>query len=296
MRYKSNNRFINFVLWRIWDLCQYLEALRCKLQTDALYAKGAAQKPHTLPGELIVSLTSHPPRFKFVETTLKCLLTQSVKPDRIILWITAKDIDKVTPAMLAMKERGLEIHPYEHRIGPYTKFIPTLENFPDAFVATADDDIYYPRDWLERLIAAWDGGKDHVVAHWGAYIPLDDSGHPLSAEVWSENIEDNPDRRRYFLPWGESGILYPPHIFHGDLLSREKFMRLADSSDDYWFYWMARLNGVRHTKIKGDWKRINWPGSQQFGLWKKPQIHDENDRRIRNMVAAYGFPAYFPAA
>ncbi len=40
----------------------------------------------------------------------------------------------------------------------YKKIVPTLLAHPGAFIATADDDLYYPADWLERLVAAAKGG------------------------------------------------------------------------------------------------------------------------------------------
>lgn len=51
-------------------------------------------KRHGLSVPLIVSLTSYSLRFKKLHLTLKCLLNQSIEPDKIILWISYDDKEK----------------------------------------------------------------------------------------------------------------------------------------------------------------------------------------------------------
>ena len=60
-----------------------------KLKID--YITHHSKKKHQLPAPLIVSLTSYPVRFKTLPKTLKCLLNQSIIPDKIILWIAYED-------------------------------------------------------------------------------------------------------------------------------------------------------------------------------------------------------------
>ena len=44
-------------------------------------------RPHGLPVPLIISLTSFPARYDTLHLTLKSLMGQSVRPDRVILWL-----------------------------------------------------------------------------------------------------------------------------------------------------------------------------------------------------------------
>lgn len=48
---------------------------------------------------VIVSLTSYPPRFATLEHTIKTLLSQSVRPREVILWLYEKD-EKLLPASI----------------------------------------------------------------------------------------------------------------------------------------------------------------------------------------------------
>src|SRR5688500_19351966 len=64
---------------------------------------------HNLSGELAVSLTSFPPRFDSLHLTLACLLDQSIRPDRVILWIAHQDMERLPVAVTSLEDRGLEI-------------------------------------------------------------------------------------------------------------------------------------------------------------------------------------------
>ena len=53
-----------------------------------------------------------------------------------------------------LMKRGLEIR-FCKDIGPHGKLIYALKEFPDAIVVTADDDMIYPKDWLEKLFESY---------------------------------------------------------------------------------------------------------------------------------------------
>src|SRR5690349_163949 len=78
-------------------------------------------RPHGLTGELIVSLTSYPPRFNQLKLVLGCLLDQTVRADRIILWIAQEDYPRLPSDVVGLRAPGgLEIRTCED-IGPYKK-------------------------------------------------------------------------------------------------------------------------------------------------------------------------------
>src|SRR5690606_34955355 len=89
------------------DLAYELLALS-SAERAQLYLKAQTEKPksvnslppvttkkHALPGRLIVSLTSYPARFKGLAKTLRTLLAQTVRPDRLILWVAHSDVIKL---------------------------------------------------------------------------------------------------------------------------------------------------------------------------------------------------------
>jgi hypothetical protein len=78
-------------------------------KVTAGFLRRRATKPHELRSPLIISLTSYPARFDKLPLTLKCLLSQSMAADRIILWIAYQDKSSLTPGILELQTTGLEI-------------------------------------------------------------------------------------------------------------------------------------------------------------------------------------------
>ncbi len=117
-------------LWRRID--RYRQKFKTRLWAPGLVSAPLAApsrgRPHGLPGELIVSLTSYPPRFRTLDLTLRCLLTQTVRPDRVILWIAEADMAKLPPAVVALVEYGLDIRACKDTRS-YKKIIPALAAF-----------------------------------------------------------------------------------------------------------------------------------------------------------------------
>jgi len=114
------------IYWRIHGRFNGLvpTLLACKVTLGFLWRPAA--KPHGLQSPLIISLTSYPARFSKLPLTLKCLLSQNMAADRIILWIAHQDKSALTPAILELQNAGLEIE-YCDNLRSYKKIIPTLQ-------------------------------------------------------------------------------------------------------------------------------------------------------------------------
>jgi len=133
-------------LWR--RLKRQISYANCVREMNRRWHSGVAQSPHPLPGQLIVSLTSYPPRFATLDKTIKCLLRQTVKPDAIVLWIASGDRSKLPDAVTRLERDGLTIACCDN-LRSYKKIIPALERYPNAFIVAADDDLYIWPTWLE---------------------------------------------------------------------------------------------------------------------------------------------------
>ena len=262
---------------------QRLARARAEIATRPL-GHGVA---HGLPAPLVVSLTSYSARFPTLALTLRALLSQSVVPDRVILWMDAEDEAKLPPDVLELTENGLEI-----RVCPdwksYKKIVPTLLEFPHTYIATADDDAYYAPDWLEKLVQASLNGAP-IVCHRAHWVTLGKDGKPAPYSEWTRNIAAPERGSRVFLT-GVSGVLYAPGVFHADVTRDELFMRLAPNSDDVWLYFMHRLNGVTAQKIGGKVRILEWEGSQAQNLRQENTTGAGNDRAVIAMIEAYGWP------
>ena len=120
-------------------------------------------------------------------------------------------------------------------------------------------------------------------------IELDGDGLPLPYAHWHYELKAAEESWRIF-PTGVGGVLYPPGIFHPDVLDRGLQGALCPTADDLWLYWMARRNGATFRKVGRYWTSL-WPGSQAASLHHINVMQGGNDRQIANLIARFGFPA-----
>ncbi len=283
---KFQNRLAHAIQWRTDSahasfntfIAQHLVALRWKTKTTA--------PKHTLNGPLIISLTSYPPRFPTLALTLKSLLTQSIAPDKTILWISHADMAQLPASVTALQSHGLEIRPTDD-LRSYKKIIPLLEETQDAYICTADDDVYYRKHWLAELTASAAPGK--ITAHRAHEIKPHSSGAYAPYSDWHF---DTPARTSspHLFPTGAGGVLYPPHAFPPEVLNRESFMRLCPQGDDIWLYWMGRKANNAYQTIGKRRDLITWSGSQDVAL-HNDNLNSGNDTQINAIAAEYGYPA-----
>lgn len=291
---KSVNELVRFRtealsgLRRMWEMRRVRRKLR-------RYPRPTSVRPHELPGRLVVSLTSYPSRYGQLHRTIRSLMMQTVDIDEVVLWISKGEESLLPQGIRALEGNGLTVATCEN-VRSYNKLIHTLERSPDAFVVTADDDLYYEPSWLETMTSAFDPADPMIICH--RAHRLKHSGGLLSPYGdWEEDVQDEAARRPSIdlMPTGVAGILYPPHSLHPDVLDIASIKRLAPSADDLWFYWMARRAGTRHRKVGGKFVQILWPGTQKTALRNSNLIGD-NDRQVRNLLEAFGDPTAFTFA
>ena len=100
---------------------------------------------------LVISLTTHGKRIETVFHTIESIFQQTLKANRVILWLGDKEFSCVEELPLSLRiqmERGLDIR-FVKDVRSYTKLIPALKEFPNANIVTIDDDFMYPRNLLE---------------------------------------------------------------------------------------------------------------------------------------------------
>ena len=121
---------------------------------------------------IIISLTSYPARIKYVPTVINSLLNQSLKPYKIILWLSKNQFpngNKGLPKnLIDLVDKGLTIEYNNENDGDiksYRKLIPTLKKYPNNIIVTADDDIIYDKNWLEKLYKTHLKHPKDIVAH-----------------------------------------------------------------------------------------------------------------------------------
>lgn len=198
--------------------------------------------------KIIVSLTSFAQRLYDIHFGIYSLLTQSVKPDMVILWLGEDEFpnkDKDLPeSLVQLKQNGLTIK-YCKDIRSYTKLVPAMKEYPNDIIVTADDDIFYENNWLEILYKSYLDNPNFIHCHRANGITT--SKKEINSDrKWTSPSKMNSSGAsfKHFLT-GVGGVLYPPNCLYKDVLNEEIFMKCSPRHDDAWFWAMAVLNNTK---------------------------------------------------
>ncbi|KZX10261.1 glycosyltransferase family 2 protein [Methanobrevibacter filiformis] len=194
--------------------------------------------------QLIVSLTSSLKTIYNNHYTLYSLLTQKTKPDELILWLSKEEfpnLEEDIPIKIKnLKKNGLTIKWCED-IGSYKKLIPSLKEYPNDIIVTADDDVLYQKDWLEKLYNEYDG--ENIIAHSTKRISSNVDGDITPYSEWKPTETNEESILNYFDE--ECGVLYPPNSLYVYILNS---LSMKSSPNNNIFAWTMAVKN--DTKIK----------------------------------------------
>lgn len=238
--------------------------------------------------EIIVSLTTYEPRLYDVYLAIESIMQQTLKANRIILWLSDSLKHEQLPATLKLQcQRGLEIK-YCKDIRSYKKLIPSLRSFPNDAIITIDDDLIYHIDVLEKLIKNYLNDPQYIYFNRGCRISLKQN-NLLPYLEWKECTDFNISVLNF--PTGGAGALYPPHIFNEEIFNESVFMKLCPYGDDIWFKAMALYNEkfcrkvFTHDKLGDDF--LCNPNIQDCALHLINNGQLQNDVQIKAVFEKY---------
>ena len=241
---------------------------------------------------IIVSLTSYEERFKDLEVSLFSLLNQTVKPDKIILWLSDEyELNDLPYAVSKYVKNGLEIR-FVKDLHSYTKFYYTFKEYKENIIVTADDDIYYPQDWLEKLYLSYISYPNDIHLH-RAHRVLINEGKIFPYEKWTKHVKEESARYDNFIT-GVGGALYPPNCFSKEVLRSDIFMKYAPFADDIWLWLMALLNNRKIRVVKNHISTLTCVNLfRQLGLTRQKTLYSinkkgRNDRQLKKLMKLYG--------
>lgn len=248
--------------------------------------RGISDETKDVP--VIISLTSIKERFNDLPKTIYSLLTQSRKPDKIILWLSNNlSLIKIPYDITKFIKNGLEIR-FVRDIGPYTKAIYAFKEFKNAVIVTADDDIYYRKDWLDKLYMSYLANPEDIHCHRVHRVRLKDN---LIAPYknWSKQIDEESANYSNFLT-GAGGVLYPPKCFSNEIFREDIFLKNSPTADDIWFWVMALTHNRKIRLVKEHYKNLISTNiaNQLFGktLYSENR-NGKNDEQLNNLLKYY---------
>lgn len=200
--------------------------------------------------QVIISLTSFPKRIDHVYLAIESLLSQSVKPNRIILWLTTQELteEQLPRTLTRQQSRGLEIRFVDQNLKAHNKLYFSVRDYPDAIVVTADDDIFYPRWWLQHLLATHQAAPENIICYRAKRLEFDSTSHQLKPYLEWEHPKTQ-QAGLDLLATGVSGTLYPPQCMPPEYFDVDAIREIAPHADDIWNYGMVLLAGRKTQKV-----------------------------------------------
>ncbi|MFJ4295130.1 hypothetical protein [Curtobacterium sp. NPDC089689] len=234
--------------------------------------------PLTAPDGPVVSLTTYGARARAVHLTLASIGAGSVRPSRLIVWIDDGALLAEPPRGLRrLVARGVELRPCED-LGPHKKYFPYVCSLAQHRVpmVTADDDVLYPRRWLETLVAEHVRRPDAVFAHRVNRITVEDD-RVLPYDRWERATSAEVTPRNYAV--GVKGVLYPPAFLDALRDAGDGFRSVAPGSSDTWLHHRSLRAAVPVLPVTALDGVVFWPIR---GLRRSPALLDQNVRAGRN--------------
>ena len=241
--------------------------------------------------DIIVSLTTFGKRLHEVHLAIESIMEQTMKANRIILWLDYSYQNQILPKALEFQQkRGLEIRFCED-IRSYKKLIPTLKLYPNDAIITIDDDLIYEFDLLENLIEPYIKDQSYIYCHRNHKMLLDKNGKLLSYNNWIHNCNDTSPNHFNF-PTTGGGTLFPPNSLDSEVFNQKVFMSICQYADDIWFKAMALKKGTLAKKVyshdnKGEDYMIN--SSVQDISLTNINVYGEslNDKQLEAVFSLY---------
>ncbi|UCZ56949.1 glycosyltransferase family 2 protein [Desulfurispirillum indicum] len=267
-----------------------LKELPGSLLTGYRLARMPIETLHTVSGEclpVIVTLTSIPSRLKTLHLTIRSLLAQRAKAQKVILWLNGELKGTLPDSLLALEGPLFEVR-FAGMTCSHRKLVYSLDAFPGSILVTCDDDVMYDSQWLELLYRDHLKHPEAIIAHECRRITCDIGGKVLPYKQWP--MEENVDTTApNMMPIGYGGVLYPPGCLFRDVCNAELYLQLTPRADDIWFKAMSFLQGtpVRRCSVPAR-KPLPIAGSQRISLKKTNVRRDGNREQWEAVSSHYG--------
>lgn len=193
---------------------------------------------------IIVSMASYNLRYETIELTLKSLLLQSVKPDKIIVYLD-DDLPENKPSqkMIEYIKYGIEYRHTTDGLGSHKKYYYAMQEYPDDIIITVDDDIIYPPSMISSLMKCYRKWPNCICARRVHKITKTNNGINPYKE-WQIEYRHKSSPSHFLFATGGAGCLYFPRAFSADAFDKAAIIQYCLGADDIWLKIIELLNDI----------------------------------------------------
>lgn len=288
----EDNRALQSELGRLSNELSSMWRQLVSMRADGLRAQMRISSLSPLYGspDLIVSVASYGPRIDCIVPMIESVGNQTVRPDRAFLWMPSRDFprgvdDLPSDVVCALNDANIEPRFVEMDLGPHNKYFWTMRAFPESVVVTLDDDVCYPSDLLESLLAARRSNPGQIVAMRVRRILPGGEENLSPYETWPLDPGDLLGKPSFrLIATGVGGVLYPSHCLDDHVFDADGIRKTCLRADDLWLKVMAVLAGTRTVCPVTDCPLCYCPGTQETALCEANLYRGENDSQLEAIL------------
>lgn len=225
--------------------------------------------------DIIVSFTTWPAREIFVKDMLLSLSKQTVKPDKIICWLSNEEYNGIIPDSLkeCLKNNLLTEVQFVNKNTYGHKRYNIFKKYFNSYVILVDDDLYYPSTYIETMLTNAKKYPGCVSCYYSRIDKYNNKNRKAYPKINQPSIYN-----RYF-----SGLsIFPPNTFP---LKSFEYIDIRDNylqkCDDSWIYgWLlynkTPINGIYN--YNKDFHKMELNNSQNMSLF-----NTVNNKEISNV-------------
>jgi hypothetical protein len=228
--------------------------------------------------KVIVSVTTTKARLKFFFYAFQSLRKQKYNNFRLVINLSSEPylLDEGISTIPDWLKDDKTIIRFIKNNGPYRKLIPLINEISEEdIIVTADDDVLYSEDWLEKIVERAFLYPNFIVCGRARHIKKNIIGRFQNYSNWP--IVSERTTGLSLIPIGCSGVAYRINLLDLKFLNDDAFAKCAPTADDIWF----RLASIRkNTKVYVDPEIDNENSYIQhtMGL-EQINLHRPNKRR-----------------
>lgn len=214
--------------------------------------------------KIVVSLTSYGERLKTVYLTILSIMSQTMKPDKIILYVGEESVQFINKKLLSLQNKGLTIIKNVENIRVHKKYYYAMQEYPDDLLITVDDDVMYEDTLIESLYASYCEYPDAISGR-RVHKMKQKNGIILPYNQWESCVTSNFKPNFSLINTGCGGVLYPPHCMDERVFDLDLIKKLAFYQDDLWLKYMQLLANTKTKFVEGKSQTpVTIPNSQKI--------------------------------
>lgn len=248
---------LNLVIFRQFLSGAYLRSLQNR-KDYGLNQKNREKK-------VIASLTTFPKRINKVWIAIETIMQQTEKPDAIELWLAEEQfpdgMESLPDSLKKQMERGLSVR-FCPDLRSHKKYYFAMQNHPEDIVITFDDDIFYPKDTIQKLIDLHRKSPEQVIGMTCPRFSKEDFVDPLNWDMQTGVAT----AQQCLGICGGAGTLFPPKALHPHAFDIANIKNLCYLADDLWLTAMTYMNEKQLSSVGRVPFPISVPDTQEDAL------------------------------